>query len=113
MVKKRKKPKFKRWMSQSYKRVKSSWRKPRGLHSKIRIREKSKIRMPSIGWRALKAKRGLHPSGFKEVLVHNLKELEKIDPKKEAVKIFHAVGKKKREEILKKAKELKIKVLNP
>lgn len=113
MVNPRKKPKFKRWMSQTYKRIKESWRRPRGLHSKIRVREKSKIKMPAIGWGAPKALRGLHPSGLKEVLVHNLKELEKVDPKKEAVKIFHAIGKKKREEILKRAKELRIKVLNP
>jgi len=113
MVNPRKKPKFRRWMSQSYKRVKSSWRKPKGLHSKIRIREKSKIRMPSIGWSAPRILRGLHPSGLKEVLVRNINELEKINPKNEAVKIAHTLGKKRREEILKKAKELKIKVLNP
>lgn len=69
--------------------------------------------MPSIGYRAPKELRYLHPSGFKEVLVYNVDDLQKIDASKEAVKIAHTVGKKKRSEILKKAEELKIKVLNP
>ena len=109
----RKKPEFKRWMSESLKRLKPSWRRPRGMHSKIRIRKKGKLKMPSIGYGAPKKLRYLHPSGFQEVLVSSLKDLEKVDPKTEAVKIAHTVGKKKRQEILKKAEELKIKVLNP
>jgi large subunit ribosomal protein L32e len=113
MVNPRKKPKFKRWMSQSLKRIKESWRRPRGIHSKIRRREKSKIKMPSVGYGAPKELKHLHPSGFKEVLVYNLNDLQKIDPKKEAARIAHTVGKKKRIELLKKAEELKIKVLNP
>jgi large subunit ribosomal protein L32e len=109
----RKKPEFKRWMSQTYKRVKPSWRKPRGRQSKIRAKLKGKLKMPTVGYRAPKRLRYLHPSGFKEVLVHNVNELLKVDPKKEVVRISSKVGKKKRNEILKKAEELKIKVLNP
>lgn len=109
----RKKPEFRRWLSERIKRLKPSWRRPKGMHSKIRIRKKSKLKMPNIGWGAPKKLRYLHPSGFKEVLVSNLKDLEKVDPKTEAVKISHSVGEKKRKEILKRAEELKIKVLNP
>jgi large subunit ribosomal protein L32e len=113
MAIKRKKPEFRRWMSQAYKRVKESWRRPRGIHSKIREREKGKIKMPAVGWRTPKKLRYLHPSGFKEVLIHSPKDLEKVDRQKEAIRIAHTVGKKKRQEILKKAEELKLKVLNP
>ena len=113
MVNPRKKPEFKRWLADTDKRIKNSWRRPRGLHSKIRLRKKSKFKMPSIGWKAPKELRFLHPSGLKEVLVHSPKDLEKVDPQKEAIKIAHTVGKRKREEILKKADERKIKVLNP
>ncbi|MEM5790951.1 MAG: eL32 family ribosomal protein, partial [Candidatus Aenigmatarchaeota archaeon] len=52
-------------------------------------------------------------SGFKEVLVYNLKDLEKINPEKEAIRVAHAIGKRKKSEIVKKAEEMKIKVLNP
>jgi len=109
----RKKPKFRRWMSQAYKRVKESWRRPRGIHSKVRIRKKGKIKMPSVGYGAPKELRFLHPSGLKEVLISNLKDLEKVDPKTQAIRIAHTVGEKKRKEIIKKAEEMKIKVLNP
>jgi len=109
----RKKPEFKRWMSQAYKRVKESWRKPRGIHSKVRIRKKGKIKMPSVGYGAPKELRFLHPSGLKEILVSNLKDLEKVDPKTQAIRIAHTVGEKKRKEIIKKAEEMKIKILNP
>jgi large subunit ribosomal protein L32e len=109
----RKKPKFRRWMSQTYKRVKESWRRPRGIHSKIRIRKKGKIKMPSVGYGAPKELKFFHPSGLKEVLVSNLKDLEKVDPKTQAIRIAHTVGEKKRKEIIKKAEEMKIKILNP
>jgi len=108
-----KKPKFRRWMSQSISRVGDSWRRPRGTHSKIKRDEKGKIKMPTPGYGAPKELRYMHPSGFMEIVVWNLKDLEKIDPKKQAVKIAHAVGEKKRKIILKKAEEMKIKVLNP
>jgi large subunit ribosomal protein L32e len=112
MIKKRKIPEFRRPLAGIIKRIKESWRRPRGLQSKVRQKEKSKLKMPDIGYRQPKEVRGLHPSGFKEVLVRSLKDLENADPSKEAIRIAATVGKKKREEIIKKAKELKIKILN-
>lgn len=76
-------------------------------------KEKGKIEMPSVGWGAPKNLRGLHPSGLREVVVSSMKDLGKIDAKTQAVKISHTVGKRKRADILKKAEEMKIKVLNP
>jgi len=113
MVNPRKLPKFRRWMSQTYGRLEVSWRKARGMQSKIRRKEKSKFKSPNVGYGAPRNLRFVHPSGFREVLIHNLKELEKIDSNKQAVKIAHTVGGKKRAEILKRAEDLKIKVLNP
>lgn len=113
MVNPRKKPEFRRWGSQNLKRLKPSWRRARGLHSKIRAKKKNKVKAPTVGYGAPKEMRYLHPSGFREVLVSNVNELQKVDTKTEAVKIAHSVGKRKRVEIVKKAEELKIKVLNP
>lgn len=111
---KKKKPKFLRQSWKAYKRLrKAKWRKPRGLHSKLRIREKSKGKLPSIGFRKPKELRYSHPSGFKEVLIYNPKDLEKINREKEVARISAKVGKKKRQEILKRAEELNIKILNP
>jgi len=112
MIKRRKIPEFRRPLSGTIRRIKESWRRPRGLQSKVRQKEKGKLKMPDIGYRQPKDVRGLHPSGFREALVRNIKDLENVDPSKEAIRIAATVGKKKREEIIKKAKELKIKILN-
>jgi len=108
-----KKYKFLRQTVHSYKRLKKRWRKPRGSTSKLRRHMKPKGLRPLIGYRKPKEARFLHPSGLREVLVFNEKVLGKIDTKKDAVKIGSSVGKRKRQDILKKAEELKIKVLNP
>lgn len=111
MIKKRKKPK---WGIQGkyLKRIKDRWRKPRGRHNKLRHHKKSKGVIPSVGYGNPKEVKGLHPSGFREILVQNVSQLSKVDSKKEAVRIASAVGKKKRTEMLKKAEELKLKILN-
>jgi large subunit ribosomal protein L32e len=66
----------------------------------------------NTGYRGPKASRGLHPSGYREVLVYSLKELKGIDPKTQAVKIAHAVGNRNRAKILTEARKKKITVLN-
>lgn len=112
-VLKNKKPKFIRmdsWIKPSIK--KSSWRRPKGLDNKIRLQRKGFPKIVKVGYRGPRIVRGLHPSGFKEVIVHNVQELEKVDPQHEAIRIASSVGRRKREEILERAKELKIKVFN-
>ncbi len=113
MVNPRKKSKFLKQGAKYLKRVKKKWKKPRGRHSKLKVKEKSKGAMPKIGYGAPKNLRGLHPSGFKEVLIQNLTDLESIDKEKEAGRISHKIGKKKRKNILERAEKLGIKILNP
>jgi len=110
---KNKKPKFRRQESWRYKRVKENWRKARGIDSKMRRKVKGWPRSPSVGYRGPKNARYLHPSGFVEVLVHNVDELEKIDPKTQAIRIAHTVGAKKRIEISNRAEGKGARVLNP
>ncbi|MFQ6127642.1 MAG: 50S ribosomal protein L32e [Thermoplasmata archaeon] len=109
---KRRRPKFRRQEWFRYKRLGSSWRRPRGLHSKMRKGLKYRPKMASVGYRSPSKVRGLHPSGFEEVLVHNKKELEVLDPKKQAARIGHSVGTRKRIEIESRADEIGIRVLN-
>jgi len=108
---KRKKPVFNRQESWRFKRVKSSWRKPKGIDSKMRVKKKGWPKSVDVGYRTLKSVRGLHPSGFEEVLVHNVKALEGIKSS-QAVRISHTVGERKRADIVGRAEELKIVVLN-
>jgi large subunit ribosomal protein L32e len=65
-----------------------------------------------VGFRGPKITRGLHSSGFEEVLVFNVKGLEKLNPDIQAARIGCSVGTKKRIDIEKKAKELDIRILN-
>jgi large subunit ribosomal protein L32e len=67
----------------------------------------------NVGYRGPKAARGIHPSGYEEVLVHNAEELKGINPKTQAVRIAHAISKRTRAKILVEARKKKIKVLNP
>jgi large subunit ribosomal protein L32e len=109
---KNKKPAFVRSESWRYMKLKENWRRPRGLDNKMRRKIKGWPPSVSVGYKGPKAARGLHPSGYKEVLVHNAKELSGIDPKTEAARIAHTVGKKKRTQILAEAKKLKVFILN-
>jgi len=95
-----------------YGRLEAVWRKPQGGQSKLRRHFGYRWNLPSIGYRGPRAVRGLHPSGFEEVLVHNLRELEGIDPARQAVRIAHGVGTRKRELIEAACDEREIRVLN-
>ena len=59
------------------------------------------------------AVKGLHPSGYSDVLISSADELELIDPSYEAIRIASTVGARKKAIIITKAEELGIKILNP
>jgi large subunit ribosomal protein L32e len=109
---KNKKPKFVRAESWKYDRFSLSWRKPRGLDNKIRRKIKGWPPGPSVGYKGPNVSRGLHPSGYREVIVNNVDDLSRIDPNTQAARIAHTVGKQKRALIIEKAQKMKIKVLN-
>jgi large subunit ribosomal protein L32e len=109
---KKKKPDFVRPESWRYVKLKESWRRPRGLDNKMRRKIKGWPPTVSVGYKGPKDARGLHPSGYKEVLVHNAKEISEVDPKSEAARIAHTVGKKKRAQIIAEAKKRKVFILN-
>lgn len=95
-----------------YKRIPKNWRRPDGLTSKMRKHLKYRPNVVSIGYRGPKQVRGLHPSGFQEILIHNVSDLERLNPDTQAARISSTVGTKKRMAIAKKAEERNIRVLN-
>ena len=109
----RQNPKFDRQDHHMKKRTPTSWRKPRGNLSKQRRRIKGKGATVEAGYRTPEAVRGRHPSGFEEVRVHNVADLEDVDGDAQAVRIASAVGGRKRERIEDRAEDGGIRVLNP
>lgn len=90
----------------------SSWRKPRGQHNKQREQKKAKGNLPKPGFGSPISVRGMHPSGFFEILVHTIDDLEGLNPKSQAVRIASTVGGKKRAAIQDKALASGLRVLN-
>ena len=107
-ITKRKKPRFLRrdW----HKKIKlgstvkknRKWRGAKGRHNKLRLNRKGYPRRPKIGWSL----------GSREEIVRvmNVDGLANVD--KGSGIVIGAVGLRKRKEIIAKANELKIKVLN-
>ncbi|MEF8826523.1 MAG: 50S ribosomal protein L32e, partial [Halapricum sp.] len=107
------KPQFNRQDYHKKKRTPTSWRKPRGGLSKQRRGHKGKGPKVEAGFRTPEAVRGLHPSGFEEIRVHNVDDLEDVDGDTQAVRIASKVGARKRERIEEQAEDADIRVLNP
>ncbi len=110
-----KKPKKKFYVPNStgkrrMKSVKPRWRKPRGVDNKKRIRKAWFGACPKVGNKNPENVRGMHPLGLPEILVNNVAELEGADGV--LVRIASGVGKKKKAEIVAKAKEMNLRILN-
>jgi ribosomal protein L32E len=83
-------------------RKKLVWRRPKGIHNKMRERRKGYCIRPSIGMKSTPLNQ--------PVLISNLKSLSGL---KKGDKIIVArIGKKKRMELEKKAKELGVVITN-
>jgi large subunit ribosomal protein L32e len=110
---KKKTPSFRRTEWFRYKRLsRSGWRAPHGMDNKQRRNYRYRGSLVRVGHGKVAEARGLHPSGFREVMVHNLNDLESIDPETQAARIGRTVGGRKREQIHARADELGIRILN-
>ena len=95
-VLKGKKPQFKRAACHKFKRLDSNWRRPRGTQGKQRRKYVSKGALAQVGYGSPVAVKGLHPSGYSDVLISSVDELELIDPSYEAIRIASTVGARKK-----------------
>merc|ERR1711988_507481 len=111
---KKKVTKFKRHQSDLFKRVDESWRRPKGIDSRVRRKFKGKVLMPNIGYGSNKKPRHMMPNGFMKFLVHNVGELELLmmHNRGYAAEVAHSCSRKTRQEIVERAKVLDIKVTN-
>lgn len=105
-------PRFIRQESWRYHRVKDNWRRPTGIDSKMRAHKKGWPSLVDIGYRGPSEARGLHPSGYREVIVKTISDMETLNPETDAVRISGTIGARKRRDIVDRAEELGLKVLN-
>ena len=85
------------------------WNRPKGRDNKMRLKRKSYPATVSIGYSSPKKEAG-RINGKLPVLVHNVKELQKLGA--DNIAILARVGAKKKLEIIKFAEEKKIKIIN-
>ena len=112
-VQKAKKPQFKRADCHKYKRLDSNWRIPRGQQSKKRKGFVAKGAHAQVGYGSPVLVKGLHPSGYSEVIVSTLNDVSSLDANTMAIRIAAKVGARKKAMIQEKAVSMGIKILNP
>jgi large subunit ribosomal protein L32e len=105
-------PDFIRSEHTRFPRLGKKWRSSKGIRSKMRIKKRSRAPIVETGYRGPALVRGLRADGKSEVMVFRVDDLAKVDKETQVVRISGLVGKRKRSEILDKAKSLEIKVLN-
>ncbi len=110
---KRRKPRFARQDAHKERRIaRTGYRRPKGRQSKMRLAKKGYRRTPSQGYRSPRAARGLDRGGLKPVIVATLAALEALDAKREGAVLARTLGDRRRELLLRRAKELGVTVLN-
>lgn len=114
IVKKKTKPFLRNHIDRYLKLRNTGWRKPRGIDSRMRKRCKGTRPLVSIGYGSARATRHLLPNHFFKYTVRNVKDLDVLlmHNTKYAAEIAHEVSVKKRQEIVERAAQLDIKVLN-
>ncbi len=109
---KAKKPEF---IMQDYhkrKELKRRWRRPRGLHSKMRMRKAGHPKHVEIGYGSPRLVRHLDRKGMKRIVISNPQEVLKLNKETEAAVIKHGVGLQKKLQIIKNANQKGIRVIN-
>lgn len=110
---KKKQPKFRRQEWFRYKRLsRTGWKKPRGDDSSQRKNRKYRSPMVRVGYGKIADARGLHPSGFEEIIVETAGDLDGLNPERQAVRIAASVGNRKRASIHDRADDLGLRILN-
>ena len=109
---KSRKPEFIRQDNPKRMKLNDKWRKPKGIHSKIRHHFKGRRKMPSPGYKSPAAVKGMHATGLKIIRISSPEEVSRINKNSEGIIIAKSVGVRKRLEILKKSREINVQVLN-
>merc|ERR1712098_496147 len=105
---------FTRFQAHNNKKMNPAWRKPHGIDCPARRRYKGAIRMPKIGYGSAKKTKHRVPNGFYKFRVTCPQDIEMLlmHNGKYAAEIAHNLSTKTRREIIKRAEQLNVCVLN-
>lgn len=103
---------FSRTDAHKKKKLSNTWRRPKGLQNKRRLRKKGYAPVVKVGRQTNKATKGQSKKGFKMVMIKSLAELNAVDKKTECVIISSSIGNRNRLLILEQAKKQDILILN-
>ena len=106
---KAKKPRFRRSDAHRVASLEMKWHKPKGGDNKIRRKLRGHPRQPRIGWGSPRGARGLSPEGFEQTVVYTEADLTNV---KGACIIARTLGARKKIQLLKKAQDMKLQILN-
>jgi large subunit ribosomal protein L32e len=107
---KKRKPTFVKQCSHKIKSLSSSWRKPKGIQSKMRLKHKGKRRSPSLGWSSPSKVKGLTREGLVQVRAERVADLKGLG--KEHAVIIASVGMKRKLKLLQDCKKNSLNVTN-
>lgn len=109
---KARKPEFVRQDAHKVKSLERKWRKPKGIHSKMRHKFKGYRKLVSKGYKSPADVRGLSGKGMEMILINNTDDLQKLNAKTQAAVIAKTVGMRKKLAIVDKANEMNIAITN-
>ncbi len=109
---KAKKPNFLREDYQKRACIPLPWRRPRGVHSKLRHRFAGHRALVDPGYGSPKEVYGLSPSGYEQILVHTINEMQNLNSKTQGAILGSTIGLPRKIALLTEAKKLGVKVLN-
>ena len=109
---KAKKPTFIRHDAHKKLRVGTGWRKPTGRQNKMRLHRKGYARSRSTGFGSPIAVKGLSRNGLVQVIIHNKKDFEGLNPSKDGIIFSRTLGARKKTELIAHAQEKKFTILS-
>lgn len=109
---KAKKPTFLRQDCHQRKKLNVGWRKPQGMHSKLRLKLKGHIKNVTPGYGSPRLVKGFHPSGLIQKTVVTMADIASLNPQTEGMVIASRVGKRKKVMLVKEAMRKGITILN-
>jgi large subunit ribosomal protein L32e len=90
----------------------TGWKKPKGLHSKMRHKKAGHLGSVNVGWGSPAAVEGAHKSGLMPVLVSSVNDIASIDAKKEGAIIAAGVGDRAKVALVDALLKKNIRILN-